>query len=233
MSRRIRGHLRGNVVGYVALFVALSGSAYAVNGPLPGVNQVGSADIINGEVKSPDVQDNGLVGNDIANNDSLGSAEIGELTGVDIVPDSLNGTDVLESSLGEVPAATLGGIGRWTSPSGACNPESASFFTCAFTSIDLPKFTRVLIIGVVKAQGEGLQGADGSGQCLLATHLFDIPESTSGFEVGGILGRDVAPFLATTMVGPGPIDFAIRCNELSGNIQYFDPAVTAVALSPN
>ena len=55
MSGRIRQHIRSNVVGYVSLFVALSGTAYAIDGPLPGQNQVGSEDIINGEVKTPDL----------------------------------------------------------------------------------------------------------------------------------------------------------------------------------
>ena len=52
MSRKLRDHIRSNVVGYVAVFIALSGTAYAVDGPLPGVDQVGSEDIINGEVKA-------------------------------------------------------------------------------------------------------------------------------------------------------------------------------------
>ena len=36
MSSRIRDHLRSNVVGYVAVFIALSGTAFAIDGPLPG-----------------------------------------------------------------------------------------------------------------------------------------------------------------------------------------------------
>ena len=42
MSVRIAQHIRSNVVGYLALFVALSGTAYAIDGPLAGQNQVGS-----------------------------------------------------------------------------------------------------------------------------------------------------------------------------------------------
>ena len=40
----IRNHLRSNVVGYLALFVALSGTAVA----LPATNTVFSDDIVNG-----------------------------------------------------------------------------------------------------------------------------------------------------------------------------------------
>jgi hypothetical protein len=65
MGEKIRGHIRSNVIGYVALFVALSGTAYAVDGPLEGQNQVGSADIINNEVQSADIKDANLTNADI------------------------------------------------------------------------------------------------------------------------------------------------------------------------
>ena len=65
MSARISGHIRSNLIGYVALFVALSGTAYAIDGPLPGEDQVGSADIINNEVQSADIKDANLTTADI------------------------------------------------------------------------------------------------------------------------------------------------------------------------
>jgi len=55
MPGRISQHLRSNLVGYIALFVAMSGVAYAADGPLAGQNKVGSADIIDGEVKGADL----------------------------------------------------------------------------------------------------------------------------------------------------------------------------------
>jgi hypothetical protein len=56
MSTRIANHIRSNVIGYIALFLfAMGGSAYALDGPLPGQNQVGSEDIINSEVKGVDI----------------------------------------------------------------------------------------------------------------------------------------------------------------------------------
>jgi len=47
LSSRIRRHLRGNVIGYIALFVALSGTALA----LPGKKTVKGNDIANAAVK--------------------------------------------------------------------------------------------------------------------------------------------------------------------------------------
>ncbi len=62
MLARIRLHLRSNVVGYLALFIALSGSAYAAG---LANNSVKSKHIKDGQVKSADVRNNGLTGNDI------------------------------------------------------------------------------------------------------------------------------------------------------------------------
>jgi hypothetical protein len=59
MSSRIRAHIRGNVVGYVAVFIALSGTAYAVD-------KVGSKDIKKGAVKSKHVKNGTLLAVDFA-----------------------------------------------------------------------------------------------------------------------------------------------------------------------
>jgi hypothetical protein len=67
MRAKIREHIRANAIGYVALFIALGGGAYA----LQGRNTVDSRDIINGQVRSSDVKDNGLTGNDV-NESALG-----------------------------------------------------------------------------------------------------------------------------------------------------------------
>jgi hypothetical protein len=52
-------HLRRQWMGALALFLVLTGgtayAAGALDGPLPGTNQVGSLDIINGQVLSADV----------------------------------------------------------------------------------------------------------------------------------------------------------------------------------
>jgi hypothetical protein len=56
-------HVKTHLVGYIALFLVLcTGSAYANH------LQVFSSDIVDGQVKSVDVQDNGLTGTDIAEN---------------------------------------------------------------------------------------------------------------------------------------------------------------------
>jgi hypothetical protein len=105
MSARIRRHIRSNVVGYLSLFVALSGTAYAIDGPLPGQDQVGSQDIINGEVKaldlggnavrSPDVLDETLIGADIAPG-AISSSEVinGTLSAADLASNSVGYAEI-------------------------------------------------------------------------------------------------------------------------------------------
>jgi hypothetical protein len=81
MSKRIREHLRSNVVGYVAIFLfAVGGTAYATHPG--GVNTISSEDIINGEVKSVDVG-------------------TGEVRTVDIGPGEVNSSDIADDAVNQ------------------------------------------------------------------------------------------------------------------------------------
>jgi hypothetical protein len=110
MRKRISEHIRSNVVGYVAVFLALTGGAYAIDGPLPGQNQVGSEDIINQEVKGADLGVDSVGSNKIADRQvknadlSLGASSSntiadGGIQGVDVRSDTLTGVQVDESEL--------------------------------------------------------------------------------------------------------------------------------------
>ncbi|HYH62628.1 MAG TPA: hypothetical protein VD766_12245 [Solirubrobacterales bacterium] len=108
MTHRISSYLRQQHTGLLAVFIALSGTAYAVDGPNPGTNAVGSEDIINGEVKAADIGGGVVTGAKVLD-DSLGNVDLksgsvrtsevanGSLTGGDILPESLTdanlGTD--------------------------------------------------------------------------------------------------------------------------------------------
>jgi hypothetical protein len=129
MSSRFRDHIRSNVVGYIAVFIALSGTAFAVDGPLPGVNQVGSQDIINGEVDTVDLAPGSVttgrivnggvtapdIADDVISDDTLnpltGSTKIASgaikedelgassVFGAEVAPGSLDGSDIADGSL--------------------------------------------------------------------------------------------------------------------------------------
>ena len=93
MSARIRDHIRSNVIGYVALFFALStGSAVA----LSGSNTVFTDDIVDNHVRSEDVRNDTLAG--------------GGLTAVDLRPGSVGTSEVADESLGagDLAAGSVG-----------------------------------------------------------------------------------------------------------------------------
>ncbi len=99
MSSGIRQHIRSNIVGYMALFVALSGTAYAIDGPLPGQNQVGSQDIINDEVLAADI------GPDAVRTPMVLADT---LLGEDIAEGAISSSEVLDESLAEADIDTGG-----------------------------------------------------------------------------------------------------------------------------
>ena len=99
MSARIRRHIRSNIYGLIALFIALGGTAYATHPG--GANTISSVDIIDGEVRSPDIGNNQVRSAAVAD-DTTGFA----LTGTDIANASLTGADVLDDSLAALDLAT-------------------------------------------------------------------------------------------------------------------------------
>jgi hypothetical protein len=79
LSRRVAAHLRRNVYGLIAIFIALSGTAAA----LPGRNSVDSRDIKKRAVRKADIHANAV-------------------NGSKVIKDSLTGADIDESSLSGV-----------------------------------------------------------------------------------------------------------------------------------
>lgn len=73
MPSRLRDHLRGNVVGYVALFVALSGTVYAAD-------KVGSKDIRTGAVKSKQIADDQVRSKDLKDGKAVTSRDVADQT---------------------------------------------------------------------------------------------------------------------------------------------------------
>jgi hypothetical protein len=83
MSSSICRHLRSNVIGYLALFMALTGITYAAGLPK---NSVKSKQIKDGQVKNADL--------------AVGAVDASKVAG-----DSLGGDQINESALGQVPSA--------------------------------------------------------------------------------------------------------------------------------
>ena len=132
MKLPARKHLSpANVISTLALFLALGlGTAYATHPG--GANTITTGDIVDGEVRSPDLANSGIQPVDIAPN-SIPSTRLadGGVQGIDIADDtvraadiapnaigsgrvandSLNGSDIQEATLGGVDAETLNGQG--------------------------------------------------------------------------------------------------------------------------
>ena len=134
MLSRLSGYFKQNVVGFLALFVALGGSAYAVN-------TVRSTDIVDGEVASVDIKNQDIVSADVKDQ-SLTTFDVSTFLGVDVVDGTLTGADVGDESLtgadiasesitrfqigaGEVDSQNLGTNSVWTNEvqDGALNDE--------------------------------------------------------------------------------------------------------------
>ena len=107
MLALIRSHLVGNAIGYLALFVALGGTSYAV-----ATGSIDSREIKNNSVSSKDLRNNSVRGGDVRNR---------TITGRDVRAGAIGGAQVNEATLAKVPsaaaadragdAATLGGLG--------------------------------------------------------------------------------------------------------------------------
>jgi hypothetical protein len=109
MGEKIRGHIRANVVGYVALFFSLGlGTAWASHETILSSDivdgEVKTQDIGSGQVRTVDLGTNSVTSGRIAGqavqssdvaNDTTGNA----LTGTDVLNNSLTGDDINESSL--------------------------------------------------------------------------------------------------------------------------------------
>jgi hypothetical protein len=92
MLRRLTGRLSySNVMATLGVFIALGGSAYAVN-------TVNSSDIVDGQVKSVDIGDGEIGSADVKDN-SLNTFDVHSFLGVDIVDGTLTGADVANESL--------------------------------------------------------------------------------------------------------------------------------------
>jgi hypothetical protein len=106
--RRIRRHLTyANVISTVCLFLLLGGGTAVA---LHGSNTVFSDDIVNGQVKTQDINDTNGVGSADVRDDTL---ENGGLQAADLRPDSVGSSEVIDGSLGTselssaIPAARV------------------------------------------------------------------------------------------------------------------------------
>jgi hypothetical protein len=91
--RRLTYSIRQNAVAWLALFVSLGGTgAYAAN-------TIGSADIIDGEVKAPDIAANAVDSARVRDN-TLNTFDVHSFIGEDVIDGTLTSADIQNFSLG-------------------------------------------------------------------------------------------------------------------------------------
>jgi hypothetical protein len=248
MRRSIRHHIRANVIGYLALFFALSAGAYA-SGLAP--NSVKSKHIKDGQVRSQDVAsdstpyaltgqnvlNNSLTGQDVAN-ESLDGSQIHGLTGADLQPNTLGGAQIDESSLGTVAMAAQGGTGRY-GYTGSCDPESYTYVACTSVQVPHARPGRLLVIGEVTAQDE--TGASHAyGACRLEVNEQPIGASPVGFSINAPSDytneSSASPIAVTDVLPAGSQWVGIACNQATngygeGAIVYPSARIVGVSLS--
>ena len=114
MQSGISNHIRTNIVGYLALFVALSGTVYAAD-------KIGSKDIKTGAVKSKQIGNEQVKSKDLKDGKAVKSR--------DVKNNDLTGADIDESSLaGVAPAGVAGGdlSGSFPNPAIAADAVDSS-----------------------------------------------------------------------------------------------------------
>ncbi len=123
MSGKPASWIRSNILGLIAIFIALSGSAIAantvastdiINGEVKavdiGTGELTSADILNGTVDSQDLANGAVAGPNILSG-AVRSPKVANdsLTGADIANDSVDGFDVNDLTGLDIANGSLGG----------------------------------------------------------------------------------------------------------------------------
>ena len=174
MFGRFASYLRRHHVGMLALFLALSGTAYAATLPR---NSVGTAQLKKNAVTAPKVKKNAVTSPKIKGN---------AVTGAKVKADSLTGLDINESSLGKVPSAAAADTAATASSlaSGDVNATTVVNPTGAITTVEANCDSGL------KGISGGLRVADPVNQFVI--DLYPVDLDTWGARVQNVGGVDAS-----------------------------------------
>ena len=199
-------HLRRNAIAYLALFVALGGTAFAAT-------KIGSKQIKTNAVKARHIADNAVRAGEIADG-AIGASEIadGSVGSGKVADNSLTGTDIDEATL--VPGSASAAAQQSVSV-----PLVNGDTTLVETQITIPRTSRLLASASVFLNGNGggddqprcnlfYTGTSGGSQGLSGTYRATIPDTTGDEITMSLVGG--------AAVGPGTYDVDLRCDIASG-----------------
>jgi hypothetical protein len=210
MRQKLRSRLSyANVMATIAVFIGLAtGGAYAAN-------TIRSTDIVDGEVKTPDLATSAVT------NPKLGPSSVASGK---VLNNSLTGADLAPSALT-----------RGRSITGFCDPESFDFVDCGTVELNLTRPSRVLIIASAMWYSDGNPSTTTDGSCHLAVNSFRISPGASPGETQDVSDLDSQHSLTLTnmtspaSLAPGSHTFGLVCDERNGDI-VFNPTYVSVVI---
>ena len=209
MLRKLRPRSIYDVMAAIGCFAALAtGTAYAAN-------TIGSADIIDGEVKSVDIGDGEVKSADVKDQ-SLTTFDVSTFLGADVVDDTLTGADIQESTLAKVPSSansdSLGGqslaqvqssiiarprgdqaIAAGPNNAPVTYPLTANSWTQPANSVEL-LYGQMTVTAPTVAACDPINGTDPATGGAAVSIVVTIDGQTRAFVFSGILGSGTQTF---------------------------------------
>jgi hypothetical protein len=217
--RRIRRPSHGTVIAYLALFIALGGTAMAA--VVVSDNSQVAPNTISGH-KPPSGKHANLIA--------------GSVNGGDIADGSLAGADISASALPKGRTITS-----------ACNPNSSTFVDCGTLTVNLPRAgLRILVVASAnwysrEPPGGALPGAGvyayTSGTCRIGVNGAPFGGDAFPGEAQDVTNSVSTQAVTLTTVtdpnlGAGNHTIGLACDELQGDIAFNPTNVSAVVLGP-